>query len=193
MRDQKQNEQKQKQQALHEKVNQSEKRIGDLVNKIGPLNAKNSQLELEVIECDKEMHMLREDIWGLDQEAEGYDSQNKKLQSALDELHEKNLDLMRQIEDGGKVLSPSNTEGHAEVMNKIANLTPPKLESIYNFAATLANRGSVNSSMLVATDRIPGVTPNEISTTYDADDFLSSTNEFHRNFPRTDDLNGREN
>ena len=100
---------------------------------------------------------------------------------------------MRQIEDGGKGLSPQNIEGHDEVMNKIANLTPPKLESIYNFAASLANRESVNSSMLIATDRIPGVTPNEISLSYEADTFLSSTNEFHKNFPRTDDLKRREN
>lgn len=112
MRGYKQDESKQKQVALHEKLSESEKRIGDLVNKIGPLNAKNSQLELEVIDCDKEMHMLREDIWGLEQEAEGYDSQNKKLNSALDDLHEKNLDLMRKIEDGGKVLSPQNIEAH---------------------------------------------------------------------------------
>ena len=65
-------------------------------------------------------------------------------------------------------------------MEKIANLTPPKLESVFNFAASLANRVSINSSLLGATDRIPGAAPNEISVSYDGDNFLSSTNEFHK-------------
>jgi hypothetical protein len=90
---------------------------------------------------------------------------------------------MNQFQDQGHNLSPPEGE-HADLMDKLANMTPPKLESIYHFTSSLVSQERKSTeSRLISTDRVLGNIEAKASTHYSQQEreFLSSTNEFFKN------------